>query len=132
MILSEENWSLKRLGCCVMGSPSWVSVIVDGFGNGMKPQDIRDRMSEYRELERASVDLVIWLVTTNRTALDAMEDDYHSIFLPDDEGNLHPLDQVFNPDWMAHFSLGDLYDRGEFNPPWPQSNMSDSGLNLNP
>jgi len=88
-------------------------LIIDGFGAHLSPPQIRARMQEYTALAE-SAEVAIWLVTINRTALDEMwREGGDRVYLPMADGGLMPLETAFDPNWLYHFTLGDLYDRGK-------------------
>lgn len=95
-------------------------VVIDNFGDGLTPNQIRERMNEY-DLLACNLCIPIVLLTTNRTVIDDMKgkEDCLYVFKSGCSGNTQghdqwlPIEEVYLSDYLAHFSLGDLYDRGE-------------------
>lgn len=84
---------------------------VDNFGDGMTPEQIRDRMQEY-DLLACNLCVPVVLLTTNRTVMDDMRGKEDCVYvLRNDKWS--PITEVYVPDWLALFSLGELYDRGK-------------------
>ena len=83
------------------------TIVIDGFGGPwMTPGNIRNRVQEYRQVARER-SLVILLITTSPVVMNC--------FRPDDFENVlvgsKPLLEIHKLDWLAHFNLGDLYER---------------------
>lgn len=84
---------------------------VDNFGDGMTPEQIRDRMQEY-DLLACNLCVPIVLLTTNRTVIDDMKGKEDCLYILRN-GRWSPIQEVIVPEYLEHFALGDLYDRGE-------------------
>ena len=96
------------------------AIVIDNFGAGLTPSQIRDRMQEY-DLMACNLCIPIVLLTTHRTVIDNMKGKEECLFVFKSgcEGNSQgpdkwiQIEEVYLPDWLAHFALGDIYDRVE-------------------
>lgn len=103
--------------------PSWLSL---GTGN-LSPHHIRQMIkylldTEERVFEATpSSEFEFCIVTLNRTILDMVGSSehqlipYENVWVWDEKSlSLRPLLEVKDLDWLAHFALGDLLDRNDF------------------
>lgn len=88
------------------------AIVADNFGAGLTPEQIRERMDEYNLLA-CNLQIPIVLLTTNHTAINEMKDAEENLYLRK-ENRWIPITELYKPDWLAHFDLGDLYERGYF------------------
>lgn len=93
------------------------------------PNEIRETVKALiAKEEQTGVELNV--VTMNRTLLDMIRasgsknaadlDLYYEDVLLWDGEKLSPLLEHYSTEWLSHFSLGDLFDRGELDP-WRSS-----------
>jgi ABC-type uncharacterized transport system ATPase subunit len=63
--------------------------------------------------------LTILLTTHSPVLMNAFRDHPEQLYVMEDGAEVLPvpLDKLRDPDWLAHFELGDLYERGEFGAP---------------
>lgn len=89
-------------------------ILIDNIEHGLDPSNIRKVIKELKNLAYDK-DCVIIGITYSPVVLNEFKDKEYSIFVfPDSpEKGITPLDEFKNPNWMAHFHLGDLYDREE-------------------
>lgn len=94
------------------------AIVADNFGAGLTPEQIRERMDEYNLLA-SNLQIPIVLLTTNHTAINEMKDAEEYLFvwkngIEGATGKWIPVTEMYSEDWLAHFDLGDLYERGYF------------------
>lgn len=93
-------------------------IAIEEMENQLHPFAIRTILAAIRE--RADAENLTVLLTTHSPVLmnefrDTPED--FLVFEPGPSPSVHRLSEIRDPDWLAHFQLGDLYDRGEFGRP---------------
>lgn len=89
-------------------------ILINNIEYDLDPPNIRILIKELKNLAYEK-DCVIIGITYSPVVLNEFKEKEYSIFVfPDSpEKGITPLDEFKNPDWMSHFSLGDLYDREE-------------------
>lgn len=89
-------------------------ILIDNIEHDLDPSNIRKVIKELKNLAYEK-DCVVIGITYSPVVLNEFKEKEYSIFVfPDSpEKGITPLDEFKNPDWMSHFSLGDLYDREE-------------------
>ena len=89
-------------------------ILINNIEYDLDPPNIRILIKELKNLAYEK-DCVIIGITYSPVVLNEFKEKEYSIFVfPDSpEKGITPLDEFKNPDWMRHFSLGDLYDREE-------------------
>ncbi len=90
-------------------------VAIDEFENSLHPHAIHaliDALRVRAEEQRLS----IVLATHSPVVLNAFRDEPEQVFVMDPTEPTLParLTEIRNPDWLTHFSLGDLYEHLEF------------------
>jgi len=86
--------------------------VIDGFGATLEPGQIRSRVELFRQVA-SDLNQVFVLVTTSTVALNEFKP---SEVLVPWKGKLHLLGDIQPESWLAHFALGDLYERGKLTP----------------
>ena len=91
---------------------SWQVVIIDNLGDGMTPPQIRQRIEEYQTLELTD-QVEIWITSSNPVVVNEVQraESANEIYCWFD-GAWTMLSEVRDEDWLAHFTWGDLYERG--------------------
>ncbi len=99
----------------VAGSPGKSFVAIDDFENYLHPFAIRSLIESIRAWGERR-DLCVLLVTHSPVVLDEFRSQPEQVFVMDlDPPNKPiPLDVLRDPEWLAHFSLGNLYSHLEF------------------
>ena len=97
------------------------AIVIDNFGAGLTPEQIRERMQEY-DLLACNLQTPIVLLTTSCIAINFMKDAEEFLYVfkngnlenPQTESKWVPVMELYSQDFLAHFYPGDLYDRGYF------------------
>jgi predicted ATPase len=91
---------------------------IDEPENALHPYSIRRLMDAFREWSDAH-DVTVLLATHSPVILDTFKELPEKVFVmqPDQEVLPVPLDQLKKRSWLAHFSLGDLYEHLEYGAP---------------
>lgn len=94
------------------------TVVIDEVENHLHPHAIRSLIASMREWAEKQ-DLTVLLTTHSPLVMNEFQRDLEHFFVTDaiDGVRPAPLNEVKNPDWLAQFSLGDLYDRLKFGAP---------------
>lgn len=92
----------------------------DEVENQLHPHAIRVILAAMRE-QAAERDLTILLTTHSPIVMNEFSSEPERVFVfePGAEQKPIALDKLRNPDWLAMFSLGELYDRMKFAAPPP-------------
>ncbi len=111
----------------VAGAPEGSTIAFDEMENHLHPHAIRAIIKAMREMAEKR-DLTIVLTTHSPIVMNEFKghEDQFYVLEPNHESVPVPLDEAVDPDWLAHFSLGDLYDREDFaaqkaRPPSPRA-----------
>ena len=103
----------------IAGAKAGSIVAIDEMENQLHPHAIRSILDSMREMAE-SRDLTVLLTTHSPVVMNTfkgLEDQFYVLEAGHDVLPV-PLDEVLDPDWLAHFSsLGSLYDREEFAAP---------------
>ncbi len=102
----------------VAGAPNGSILAFDEVENQLHPHAIRSILRSMREIAEER-DLTILLTSHSPVVMNEFKG-YEGQFyvLEQDRETLPvPLDEARDPDWLAHFALGDLYDREDFGAP---------------
>jgi predicted ATPase len=103
-------------------------IAFDEIENQLHPHAIRSLLDAAREIaeERG---LIVVLTTHSPVVLDCFRDHPEQVFVLDPTAATQPvpLDELKNPEWLAMFSLGDLYARMRFGAPLALSPETRSG-----
>ena len=90
-------------------------VAIDDFGNDLHPYAIRALTEALRDWAEER-DLVVCLASHSPVILDEFKEEPGLVFVMEHglENRPVPLTELFEPDWLARFSLGRLYEHGDF------------------
>jgi predicted ATPase len=101
--------------CAVAGGEPGSLVAIDEMENALHPYAIRKLVACFREWS-AEHDLTVCLATHSTVLLNEFKEEPENVFVmePGQPTLPVPLTQIHDPEWLAHFSLGDLYAFGEF------------------
>ncbi len=93
-------------------------VAFDEMENQLHPHAIRSILASMRE-RADEKDLTIVLTTHSPVLMNAFKgyEDHFFVLQPGVSPTPTPLDELKDPEWLAHFSLGDVYDRLDFAAP---------------
>jgi predicted ATPase len=91
----------------VASNPAGI-IAIDEFENSLHPHAIRVLIEHIRE-RAAKLDLTVLLASHSPVVLDQFRDFPHQAIVMDSAGKPTPLDQLESKEWLAQFSLGDLY-----------------------
>lgn len=102
----------------VAGAKEGSILAFDETENHLHPHAIRSILKAMREMAEAR-NLTIVLTTHSPVVMNAFKghEDQFYVLEAGHEVLPVPLDEARDPDWLAHFSLGDLYDREDFAAP---------------
>lgn len=101
--------------CAVASTPDDGAVAIDEIENGLHPYAIRTLLELMRA--RASTrNLTILLATHSPVVLNTFNKEPERVYIMDPGHEILPvpLSEHSNPEWLAHFSLGDLYSDQTF------------------
>jgi predicted ATPase len=101
--------------CAVASAPQHGSLAIDEPENGLHPYAIHALIEVFRDRAQAK-DLTIPLATHSPIVLDAFNGEPDHVFVMETGEPSLPvrLDQLRNPGWLEHFSLGDLLAKQRF------------------
>jgi predicted ATPase len=114
--LAPDGWITGLLHLmAVAGAQEGSVVAIDDFGNDLHPFAIRALTEALREWAEER-NLVVCLASHSPVILDEFKEEPGSVFVMEHglENRPVPLTELFEPDWLARFSLGKLYEHGEF------------------
>jgi predicted ATPase len=113
---AANGWLVALLHLAAVASTEPAgAVAIDEMENGLHPYAIRaliDAMRRWAETTGISV----VLATHSPVVLDQFKEEPWNVFVMEPGRETEPvaLDDLHDPDWLAHFSLGDLYAHDEF------------------
>jgi hypothetical protein len=84
------------------------TVAIDEFENSLHPHAIRVLIEHIRE-RAAKMDLTVLLASHSPVVLDQFRDCPSQAIVMDPVNPPTPLDKIEDPEWLAQFSLGELY-----------------------
>jgi len=101
--------------CAVAGAEPGSLVAIDEVENSLHPFAIRKLMEAFRDWAEDH-DLTICLATHSPVVLDEFKEEPENVFVMEhgQEKQPVPLNELYDPDWLSRFSLGQLYAHGEF------------------
>ncbi|HYO58077.1 AAA family ATPase [Archangium sp.] len=104
--------------CAVASSRPGGVLAIDEPENALHPYTIRRLMDAFREWSDAH-DVTVLLATHSPVILDTFKELPEKVFVmqPEQEVLPVPLDQLMKRSWLAHFSLGDLYEHLKYGAP---------------
>jgi predicted ATPase len=96
--------------CAVASAPEHGAVAIDEPENGLHPFAIQKLMELMRSRARKQ-DLTILLATHSPVVLNTFNTDPGRVYIMEPERDVLPipLNAHSDPEWLAHFALGDLY-----------------------
>jgi hypothetical protein len=101
--------------CALASCPRGGLVTLDEIETSLHPRAIRILVEACRNWA-ATHDLRVVLATQSETVLDQFRDDPSHVFVfePQQETSPKPLTELFTPEYLSQFSLGDLFAHLEF------------------
>ncbi len=99
----------------IAGATHGSFIAIDDFGNDLHPYAIRQLVRAFRESAEEH-DLVVCLASHSPVLLDEFKEQPSSVFVMEHglENRPVPLTDLFDAEWLSRFSLGRLYEHGEF------------------
>jgi predicted ATPase len=99
----------------VAGAPKGSLIAIDDFGNDLHPYAIRALTQAIRDWTEER-DLIVCLASHSPVLLDEFKEHPSSVFVMEHglETRPVPLTELYEPEWLARFSLGRLFEHGEF------------------
>jgi predicted ATPase len=116
LALAPDGWITGLLHLtAVAGATKGSLIAIDDFGNDLHPYAIRNLTEAIREWTEER-DLTVCLVSHSPVLLDEFKEQPGSVFVMEQglEKGPVPLTELYETDWLARFSLGRLYEHGEF------------------
>ncbi|MFE8602910.1 AAA family ATPase [Archangium violaceum] len=117
--LLPDGFLVTLIHLCAIASAGPGGVLaIDEPENALHPYSIRRLMDAFREWSDAH-DVTVLLATHSPVILDTFKELPEKVFVmePEQEVLPVPLDQLKKRSWLAHFSLGDLYEHLEYGAP---------------
>lgn len=102
----------------VAGADDGSVIAIDEMENQLHPHAIRVLLAAMREMAEERR-LTILLTSHSPVLMNAFRDHPEQLYVMEQGRETLPvrLDELHDPDWLAHFELGDLYERMEFGAP---------------
>jgi len=99
----------------VAGAPTGSLIAIDDFGNDLHPYAIRALTQALRDWTEER-ELIVCLASHSPVLLDEFKEHPSSVFVMEHGLETRPvaLTELYEPDWLARFSLGRLFEHGEF------------------
>jgi predicted ATPase len=116
LALAPDGWITGLLHLtAVAGAPKGSLLAIDDFGNDLHPYAIRELTQAFRDWAEER-DLIVCLASHSPVLLDEFKEQPGSVFVMEQgmEKCPVPLTELYDTDWLARFSLGRLYEHGEF------------------
>ena len=113
---TPNGWLTGLLHLCAVASAEPGSLIaIDEVENSLHPYAIRKLIEAFREWAEEH-DLTVCLATHSPVVLNEFKEEPERVFVmePGQATLPVPLSDLCGRDWLAHFSLGDLYEHGDF------------------
>ncbi len=114
--LAANGWLVALLHLAAVASTPPAGVVaIDEVENGLHPFAIRALIDAMRRwADTTGISIV--LATHSPVVIDQFKDQPDRIFVMEPGRDTQParLDEIHDPEWLAHFSLGDLYAHDEF------------------
>ncbi|WP_164007872.1 AAA family ATPase [Pyxidicoccus trucidator] len=117
--LLPDGFLVTLLHLCAVASSEKHSVVaIDEPENALHPFAIRQLVAAFREWSDKH-DVTVLLATHSPVLLDTFKEHPEKVFVmePGHEVLPVPLDKLKKRSWLAHFSLGDLYERLKYGAP---------------
>jgi predicted ATPase len=119
VLYAPSGWITALLHLTAIASTETGGIVaIDEPENGLHPHAIRQILQAIRGWA-ADHDLTVLLATHSPVLLDQFKEDPEHLFVMEPGREVLPvrLDQVRDREWLAQFSLGDLYKGGDFGAP---------------
>jgi predicted ATPase len=116
LALAPDGWITGLLHLtAVAGAPKGSLIAIDDFGNDLHPYAIRELTQAFRDWAEER-DLIVCLASHSPVLLDEFKEQPGLVFVMEQgcEKRPVPLTELYEADWLARFSLGRLYEHGEF------------------
>jgi predicted ATPase len=129
LALAPDGWITGLLHLtAVAGAARNSFIAIDDFGNDLHPYAIRKLTQAFR-IWAEERNLIICLASHSPVLLDEFKEHPESVFVmePGLESRPVPLTDLYESDWLDRFSLGRLYQHGEFGGQAPKVNGSVRG-----
>lgn len=99
----------------IAGAVPGTLICIDEMENALHPFAIRSLTESIRRIAKQR-DLTVVLSTHSPVLLDQFKQDPSKVFVLSSEigREVASLDELRDPDWLAHFSIGELYSDAEF------------------
>ncbi len=113
---AANGWLIALLHLTAVASTEPAgAVAIDEMENGLHPHAIRQLIEAMRDWA-SQTGISIVLATHSPVVLDQFKSEPDHLFImePGRERTPMQLDEIHDPEWLAHFSLGDLYTHDEF------------------
>jgi predicted ATPase len=113
---AANGWLVALLHLAAVASTERAGVVaIDEVENGLHPYAIRKLIDAMRGWA-ATTGISIVLATHSPVVLDQFKEQLSHLFVMEPGRETVPvaLDELHDPDWLAYFSLGDLYAHEEF------------------
>jgi predicted ATPase len=114
-----NGWLVALLHlCAVAGAKPGSVVAIDEIENALHPYAIRSLTAAFRDWTR-QWKLTVLLATHSPVVIDQFREEPSHVFIMQPGREVLPtrLTEEFAPDWLAHFSLGDLFAHENFGGP---------------
>jgi predicted ATPase len=110
--VSEGMLTMLLHLCAVASTPDGGMVAIDEPENSLSPYGVRIFLEHTRE-RAAKRDLTVLLATHSPALLNHFKDEPENVWVMDPEHDVTPkaLTELHDEDWIARFSIGDLYAR---------------------
>ena len=117
--LAPDGWFVTLLHLTALASTDTGDVIaIDEPENALHPRAIKTLLPLMREWSKRR-GVTVLLATHSPVIIDAFRECPEKLYVMEPGRDLLPvaLSELHEPDWLAHFALGDLYTHEEFGAP---------------
>jgi predicted ATPase len=118
-ILAPDGWLIFLLHLCALVSAEPGSFLAfDEIENSLHPFAIRKLIQFFRAWAEEH-DITICMATHSPVVLDEFKEEPQRLFVLEKGEKKQPVrvDELLNPEWVRHFSLGQLYTHGDYGSP---------------
>lgn len=116
LALAPDGWITGLLHLtAVAGASEGTLIAIDDFGNDLHPYAIRKLTEAFRDWAEER-NLIVCLASHSPVLLDEFREQPESVFVMEHGREDRPvsLTELYDSDWLSRFSLGRLYEHGEF------------------
>lgn len=107
--------------CAVAGATGREFIAIDEMEHSLHPHAIRSLLDSIREWSESKPDgyVTVALATHSPVVLDCFRDDKENVFVMEPGQEVQPgrITDLTDPNWLAQFSLGQVYMDGEIGSP---------------